>query len=532
MTDSPIRATVERSSVARSCAARWTAPWRLCLGFLLLVTASSLSVAADKPNIMLIFADDMGIDSVGALNDRLGLKTPNLDRLAAEGISFMDAHSTSGVCSPSRYGLLTGRYHWRSRLKRGIVGQWERPLIEDGRLTLPSMLKQHGYVTQMIGKWHLGHNWPKKGGGFTEKLAEIDFSGSIPGGPNAIGFDQWFGDDVPNWPPYAWRENDRIVGTITTTSKAIGLTKYTGVGNGPAVKDWSLEAVLPEYANRCANMIRKQANNDRPFFLYFAMPSPHTPIAPNQQWKGKSGISDYADFLLETDWAVGELLQALDETKQTNDTLVIFTTDNGTSPKAKFDELAAAGVHLTEHWRGNKADAFEGGHRVPFIARWPGRIQSGIRTNQVIVHTDVLKTLADIVGHTIPDNAAEDSVSLLPVLLGKDRDDPLHEAVIHHSISGHFAVRSGKWKVLFCRGSGGWSAPREPVALKQKLPPIQLYDLENDPKEKTNIADEHPAVVKRLTGILRRYVEQGRSTSGARQKNHRSATHWGHLPWN
>ena len=215
---------------------------------------------AEHPNIVLIFADDMGIDSVGAFNDKLGLKTPHLDRLAGEGMSFMDAHSTSGVCSPSRYGLLTGRYHWRSRLKRGIVGTWERPLIEDGRLTLASMLKKHGYNTRMIGKWHLGHNWPKHGGGVTEKRAEIDFAGSITGGPNAIGFDHWFGDDVPNWPPYAWRENDRVLGKITTTSKSIGLTeRYVGVSDGPAVADWTLEAVLPEYANRCGNFIREQA---------------------------------------------------------------------------------------------------------------------------------------------------------------------------------------------------------------------------------------------------------------------------------
>ena len=262
------------------------------------------------------------------------------------------------------------------------------------------------------------------------------------------------------------------------------------------------------------------------------MPSPHTPIAPNEQWKGKSGISDYADFLLETDWAVGELLRALDESGQTKDTLVIFTTDNGTSPKANFAELNAAGVHLTEHWRGNKADAYEGGHRVPFIVRWPGRVDAGRRSHQVIVQTDVLATLAEVVGHDVPDNAAEDSVSLLPVLLSEENDKPLHEAVINHSISGHFAVRSGKWKVLFCRGSGGWSAPRETVAMKQEMPPVQLYDLDSDPKESINVAGKHPDIVKQLTAILRRYVEQGRATNGPPQKNHDGATHWGHLPWN
>lgn len=493
---------------------------------------SSVVGAEDqRPNIVVIFGDDMGIDSLGAFNDKLGLKTPHLDRLASEGLSFMDAHSTSGVCSPSRYSLLTGRYHWRSRLKRGIVGRWEQPLIEKGRLTLPSMLKQHGYITEMIGKWHLGHHWPKKGGGVTNSEKEIDFTRSITGGPNAIGFDHWFGDDVPNWPPYAWREDDRLIGEITTTSQALGLTKYTGVGNGPAVANWKLEAVLPEYARRCSAFIREQAGRDQPFFLYFPMPSPHTPIVPDEHWKGSTGISDYADFLQETDWAVGELLKALDKSGQADNTLIVFTTDNGTSPKANFAKLEAAGVHLREHWRGNKADAFEGGHRVPFIVRWPGHVNAGTRTSQIITQADILATLADIVGHDVPETDAEDSVSLLPVMTGDDAGKPLHEAIINHSISGHFAVRSGKWKVLFCRGSGGWSAPREADAAQRKLPAIQLYDLEADPKESKNVAADHPEVVARLTAILRRYVEQGRSTDGPAQANHDGAMHWGYLPW-
>lgn len=504
--------------------------WILCLVVAIGCCNASLE-AADRPNVVLIFGDDMGIDSVGAFNEKLGLGTPNLNRLASEGMSFMDAHSTSGVCTPSRYSLLTGRYHWRSRLKRGIVGKWERPLIEKGRLTIPGMLREHGYATRMIGKWHLGHHWPKVGGGITNKVAEINFEGSITGGPNAIGFDHWFGDDVPNWPPYAWQENDRLLGKITTTSKTLGLTRYVGVSDGPAVADWKLEAVLPEYAERCARWIRGQAGSQKPFFLYFPMPSPHTPIAPNGKWKGVSGISDYADFLLETDWAVGELMRALDESKQAANTLVIFTTDNGTSPKANFEQLESHGVHLREHWRGNKADAFEGGHRVPFIVRWPGHVRAGTRTDQIITQADVLATLAEIVGHEIPEDAAEDSVSLLPVIRGHDQSRPLHEAIINHSISGHFAVRSGDWKLLFCRGSGGWSEPREPAALKQELPPVQLYNLKKDPKESTNVHDQHPDIVDRLTAILRQYVESGRSTPGKRTLNFNGQVHWGNLPW-
>ncbi len=489
---------------------------------------NSAIVAGVKPNIVLILGDDMGIDAVRAFNDKLGLKTPHLDRLVKEGMSFMDAHSSSAVCSPTRYGLLTGRYHWRSRLKRGIVGRWERPLIAEDRLTLPAMLRQHGYATTMIGKWHLGHHWPKKGGGLTEKLGEIDFSAPIKGGPTDRGFDYWFGDDVPNWPPYAWRENDRLLGKITTTAKALGLK---GVSDGPAVADWNLEAVLPEYAKRCSQYILDQEKSDQPFFLYFPMPSPHAPIVPSDKWKGKSGVSEYADFLLETDWAVGELLKALDQSGQADNTLVIFTTDNGTSPKANFSELDAKAVHLAEHWRGCKADAFEGGHRVPFVIRWPGKIKPGARKSETISLVDIMATLAEMVGHDLPDNAAEDSTSLLPLLRGHPLQAPLHEAVVCHSISGHFALRSGKWKILYCQGSGGWSSPREAQARKLKLPSIQLYDLETDPKETTNLYKLRPEVVSNLTAILRRYVEEGRSTPGALQSNHAGINHWNNLPW-
>lgn len=498
-------------------------------------------IAETRPNIILIFGDDMGLDCVSAFNDRLGLKTPHIDRLAGEGVSFMDAHSTSAVCSPSRYGLLTGRYNWRSRLKRGIVGQWERPLIEPNRLTLPEMLRQRGYHTHMIGKWHLGFNWPSKNQknnespSYTSKLAEIDFSGDIQHGPNGRGFDYWFGDDVPNWPPYAWRENDKLLGTISTTAEELKLTKYTGVSPGPAVADWRLESVLPEYGKRCAEFIHSQKDTEKPFFLYFSMPSPHSPIAPDQPWKGTSGISEYADFLMETDAIVGQLLKALDDSQQSEDTIVIFTTDNGTSPIANFESLVKQGVHLTENFRGNKADAFEGGHRVPLIVRWPGTTKPNSRTNEVISLVDIMATLAEITNYELPDEAAEDSLSLLPLLQGKRLDQPLHEAIVCHSISGHFAVRqggeNGQWKTLFCRGSGGWSSPREAAAGKQNLPAVQLYDMKNDPKESVNLHLQHPKIVQQMTETLKRFIKNGRSTPGTPQPNDQNSVHWNHVPW-
>ena len=491
------------------------------------LSAPGLS-AAGKPNIVLILADDMGMDSVAAFNDKCGLRTPHLDRLAAEGMSFMDAHSNSAVCSPTRYGVLTGRYSWRSRLKRGIVGKWERPLIEKERLTLAEMLREEGYATACIGKWHLGWRWPARGGGQTSQEKEVDFDARVEGGPIDHGFDYYFGDDVPNWPPYAWRENDRVLGKITTTMKQGAMI---GVSRGPAVAGWRFDAVLPRLAEKCAEHIKKRSRDERPFFLYFAMTSPHTPIAPSPGFRGKSGVSDYADFLVETDWAVGEVLRALDETGEADNTLVLFTADNGTSPKADFERLEAGGVHLREHWRGWKADVFEGGHRVPFIVRWPGVVKPSSLSEEVISLVDIMATLADVAGHRLPSDAAEDSRSLLPILLGKEHPEPLHEAVICHSSSGHFAVRRGKWKLLLCRGSGGWSPPREADARQRGLPPVQLYDLGADPKETTNLRSAHPEKVEELTAILRRFVENGRSTPGPSRPNHDGRTSWPGLPW-
>ena len=473
-------------------------------------------LAKNKPNVIVILGDDMGIDSVSAFNSKMGLKTPVIDRLANEGMSFTDAHSTSGVCSPTRYGLLTGRYNWRSRLKRGIVGRWERPLIADSRLTLPEMFRAHGYATCMIGKWHLGWHWPKKGGGHTEKLAEIDFTQPIKGGPTSHGFDYYYGDDVPNWPPYAWRENERLLGSLSSQMKQGAMV---GVSAGPAVPEWDFAAVLLEYGKRCADYVRGRKDKEQPFFLYFPMPSPHTPIAPSGKFKGITGISDYTDFLVETDWAVGEILKALDETEQTNSTVVIFTCDNGTSPKADFEQLDQAGVHLNANWRGWKADAYEGGHRVPFIVRWPGKIRPNLRSDETIVLTDIMATCADILGIALPPNSAEDSVSLLPKLRGEKLEKPLHEIVIHHSGSGHFAIRKGRWKLLLCRGSGGWSPPREAEAVKKQLPTLQLYNLDNDPKESKNLHAKFPDRVEELIGELAKAFRNGRTTPGPRQKN-------------
>ncbi len=499
------------------------------IGFLKGITAQEEPAArGQKPNVILIYADDMGYDAVSSYNDNLGLETPNLDQLARQGMKFTDAHSTSGVCSPSRYSLLTGRYHWRTRLKSGIVNKWEPSLIKADRLTMPEMLKKAGYQTACFGKWHLGWNWtPEDGDRITSVPDSIDFDGRIPGGPVDHGFDYYFGDDVPNWPPFAWRVNDRILGDLTTTMQS----DLRGVSGGPAVANWDFEKVLPRLTKRSAEYIRTRADDDQPFFLYFSMTTPHTPIVPSDRFREQTGISKYADFLVETDWAVGQVLKAIRQSGQKKNTLVIFTADNGTSPAANFKKLESEGVHLREHWRGWKADAYEGGHRVPFIVRWPGHVPKGTTSDLVISQVDVMATLADVAGRTLPDDAGEDSRSLLPVLRDPSVKENLQKTIVATSYQGYYAVRKGSWKVLFCRGSGGWSPPNEKKAKKKGLPPVQLYNLEKDPDESTNLQSKHPERVEQLKSTLKEYVERGRSTPGSKQSNHKGKVSWKLLPW-
>jgi arylsulfatase A-like enzyme len=500
----------------------------MALGLAVLAATGEAARAADAPNIVVILADDMGYDAVSAYNDRLGLETPNIDRLTEQGMMLTDAHSSAAVCSPTRYGLLTGRYSWRTRMKRWIVGRWERPLIKPDRLTISEMLSEQGYHTACIGKWHLGWHWPAKGGGTTSNPDNIDFSASIDGGPVDRGFDYYFGDDVPNWPPYAWRENDQLLGEITTRMQG---GEFRGVSPGPAVEDWSFEAVLPELADRCANYIKEQSKSDQPFFLYFSMTSPHTPIAPSDRFKGTTGISPYADFLIETDWAVGRVLEALEASDEAEETLVIFTADNGTSDKARFEHLAKQGVHLRATWRGFKADAFEGGHRVPFVVRWPDHVESDTRSDATITTVDIMATLAAVTGYDLPADAGEDSANLLPVLRGGTPGDRWHDGIVVRSGAGFLTLRDGPWKIIFCRGSGGWSEPNERQARKRGLPPVQLYHLGRDPKEQNNVADEHPRRVKQMRAQLKRFVERGRSTPGPAQNNHNGRNTWPTLPW-
>ena len=483
---------------------------------------------AKRPNIVYILADDMGIDSVSGLNSKCGIETPHLNKLMSEGMTFTDAHSGSAVCTPTRYGVLTGRYSWRSRLKRGIVNLWERPLIHKNRLTVGKMLQQCGYHTACIGKWHLGWHWSDKNGQPTEKLKNINFSKPVKGGPVERGFDYYLGDDVPNWPPFAWIENDHLQAMPVDVMERDG---SNGVARGPATPGWRFEKVLPTITQRCVDYIKDRSKHDKPFFLYFPMTSPHAPINPSDRFKGKSGISKYADFLMETDWSVGQILEALDKSGLSENTLVIFTTDNGTSPMCKFGDLEKKGAHLREHWRGHKADIWEGGHRVPFIARWPGIIKPASKCSEVISLVDLMATAAEVAGFKLPDNAAEDSVSLVSAFRDQKPKESVRQAIVCHSSRGNFAVRNGKWKVEFCGGSGGWSKPKNEAQIKkQGLPMVQLYDLEADPKEQNKLYDKRPEIVEELCALLKKYVTNGRSTPGTPQKND-GPKHWNELPW-
>lgn len=500
---------------------------------LLLALVGSVCAADTKhPNIVYILADDLGYGDVRCLNPQGKITTPHLDRLAAAGMIFTDAHSSSAVCTPTRYGLLTGRYNWRSRLKSGVMGGMSPPLIEPGRLTVPAFLQQQGYHTACIGKWHLGFEWSRRPdtAPFTDGIEKgadgwrVDFSKAIARGPNAYGFDYFFGLAASlDMVPYAFIENDRVT-KVPTVDKAFPMMSGRTNGatrKGPAAADFEAIDVLPTLTRRAVAYINERAGDaksGRPFFLYVPLNAPHTPIAPSKEWQGKSGLNPYADFVMETDARVGEVLDALDRSGVAGNTLVIFTSDNGCSPEAKFPELLSKGHNPSAQFRGTKADIFEGGHRVPFFVRWPVRVKPGTTSGQLICLNDLFATCADLLGAKLPDNAAEDSVSLLPALEGR-ATTPIREALVHHSINGAFAIRQGSWKLELCADSGGWSAPRPGSPAAKSLPAPQLYDLAADLAETNNVARAHPEVVARLTQLLEKYAADGRSTPGAAQPN-------------
>lgn len=469
---------------------------------LLLAPFAGLAAAENsKPNIVFILADDMGYGDVQCLNPQRGkIVTPHLDKLAAQGMTFTDAHSSSSVCTPTRYSILTGRYNWRTRLQSSVLYGYSAPLIAADRLTVPALLKQHGYTTACFGKWHLGMGIP-----------EGEPSPAIPAGPTTCGFDSYFGISASlDMPPFAYIENDRFTEPLTTEKR--------WQRTGAAAASFEAVDVLPTLARKSADYIAVQAKTGKPFFLYLPLTAPHTPILPSKAWQGRSSIGKYGDFVMETDWAVGEVMAALDKAGISQNTLVIFSSDNGCSKAAKITEMEAKGHFPSADLRGSKSDIFDGGHRIPFLVRWPERIKAGSRSDQLIGQIDLMATCAALLGAKLPDDAGEDSVNILPAMLGTDQA-PLREALVHHSINGSFAIRQGDWKLALCADSGGWSNPTPGSDAAKALPDTQLYNRRADLAEAKNVQAEHPEVVARLTRLLEQYIANGRSTPGAKQTN-------------
>lgn len=487
----------------------------------LAATLPAAELRTPKPNIVYILADDLGYGDVGVYNPQSKIPTPNLDRLAAEGMRFTDAHAPDAVCTPTRYGVLTGRYSFRSRMKSGVLAPWDAPLIEEGRLTVPALLRRHGYATACIGKWHLGWSWPTQDGkppSSKDGVGNVDFAQPIPGGPITRGFDSYFGVDLPNFPPYCFIENDRTVGIPTLASPQ---SKGGFNRPGPMVPGWNLTNILPEITARAVRYIADAAAKTptTPFFLYFPLTAPHYPIVPAAEFKGRSQAGDYGDFVAQVDWTVGEVTATLARTGFATNTLVIFTSDNGPEVAGEvgigaYDRIREYGHRSMGGLRGVKRDAWEGGHRVPFIARWPNRIPAGAVSEEMICHVDLLATCAALVGEKLPPDAGEDSFNLLPALRGQKLTQPIRQATVLHSAKGSLAIRQGDWVLIDARSGDG---NREPDWFKQERGyqtnqfAGELYNLRDDLVQRRNRHGEQPEIGQRLKSLLEKYKADGRS---------------------
>lgn len=504
--------------------------------YLWLVSLLSLSACISNPpeenaapNIIYVLADDLGYGDISCYNEKGKIPTPNIDQLAQSGVQFIDAHSSSAVCTPTRYSTLTGRYNWRTRLKSGVLTGKSKALVPKDRTTVASLLKQHGYRTGFVGKWHLGWNW----GLTTDTLGgigwqpidfdNIDFSQPITHNPNDLGFDYAYGHSGSlDMAPYVYVENGRVTALPDTITVDKG--EYTWWREGPTAPDFVHEQVTPHFFEKAIEFV--QEADAQPFFLYLALPSPHTPILPTEAWLGKSQLNPYADFVMMIDDYMGQLMQALATKGLEENTIVIFTSDNGCSPEANFKVLGEKGHDPSYIFRGHKADIYEGGHRVPYLVHWPAKIKTSKTSEQLICSTDLLATCAEIVGYTLQENEGEDSHSFLSILQTPN-GQTARKDIIHHSINGSFALRKGPFKLIMSAGSGGWSYPTpKQVQATDSLPPIQLYRLDEDPAETTNLQASEGEQVQALKALLADYIRQGRSTPGAPQDNDPIESEW------
>ncbi|MBM3883128.1 MAG: arylsulfatase [Verrucomicrobia bacterium] len=506
-----------------------------CVAATLLQPFQALAASA-HPNILLILADDLGYGDVGCYNDRAKVPTPHLDRLAREGMRFTDAHSPATVCTPTRYSLMTGQMAFR--VPRGgsvFTGVGGPSLIAPERLTLPEMLRDHGYATACIGKWHIGLTFFDKqgqpiGGGGVEAVERVDYSRPIQGGPIEHGFDRFFGTaccPTTDW-LYAFVDGDRVPVPPTGKIDKSKLPKHPYAGDcrpGLIATNFPMEEVDLVFLEKSQRFLEQHIRRtpNQPFFLYHAAQAVHLPSFPAPRFKGQTQAGPHGDFIHELDWIVGELLATLERLGVADRTLVVFSSDNGPETTSVIHMRADHDHDGARPWRGMKRDQWEGGHRVPLIVRWPGRVKPGTTSHQLASLTDVMATCAAIVGADLPPAAAEDSYNLLPVLLGLDTA-PIRPYLLQQAFGGarYLAIRRGHWKYLDHRGSGGnnyLNPGLEPFARPDTTPdaPGQLYDLATDPGETTNLYFERPDVVKELKALLEASKASGRSREIARE---------------
>lgn len=477
----------------------------------------------DRPNIIVMLADDLGYGDVGVYNPASKIPTPNVDRMAREGVRFTDAHTPCGVCSPTRYGLLTGRYPWRSELKRNVLWPWDKPLVEKERLTLPKMLKSAGYKTACFGKWHLGWEWPTSDGSKISSLLrigeqqreirnefakKINFTEPVREGPTTRGFDYYFGVDLPNFPPYAFIENDRL---LTQPTDSLPPSMYGWPG--PMTPGWRLESVLPEITRRAVRYVEEQSRQSQPYFLYFPLTAPHTPIAPDTEFQGKSNAGRYGDFVYQTDSSVGRILDAVRASGQASNTIVLFTSDNGPE-NLTYPLLNEFGHASQGPLRGAKRMLWEGGHRVPFVA-WGRGVPSGQTEKEIVCLTDVMATMANLTGCKLPNDAAEDSYDIGPAVFQKKRSKPIREATVHHSMNDEYGLRQGDWVFIDSpKSAHGAAEPawwREKFDIQKHNEPAELFYLKDDLRETNNQYAKYPERARAMKALLERYKSEGRS---------------------
>ncbi len=463
-----------------------------------------------KPNIVYILVDDLGIGDVSSYNVNAKFQTPNIDELSKQGMRFTDAHSGSAVCTPTRYGILTGRYSWRGALKKGVTWSYDSSIIETDRITVASMLQKNGYKTACIGKWHLGLNWAKDSTG----KWPVDFNQKVEKSPLDYGFDYFFGIPASlDIPPYVYLENDKV--TAQPNRETESMSEYGWWRKGPTGSDFEHDKVLSTFSDKAVDYINK--NKDVPFFLYLPLAAPHTPILPNGKFKGKSGLNEYGDFVMMVDEVIGNVTKALKENGLDENTLILFASDNGCAPYAGTAEMEKNGHFSSMNYRGYKADIYEGGHRIPFIAKWTNQIAPSSRSDETICLTDFMATCAHILNIPLSDNMAEDSYDLSPILSGIPQEKSFREATVHHAMDGSFAIRKDEWKLILIPGSGGFKSEANDKQIANAVSPYQLYNLKIDVGERENVIDTYPEKGEELKQLLKKYVLNGRSTKGKNQ---------------